>query len=369
MKNGRKYKPLVYMLAFGAIGSIILRFSFAATSNSSIEPETGTLSSSVVIGADPSASNGSYITFSPNASLPPAATGAQRPFSNNSPFNTAIPATTRWFDQNLLHTISPSVNNDTRRHWYVLAPFGLYFGKSSDPVWTLNFPDYIASDWNRNRPAQSFQVHAPADLAPGIDTDKVMIIINGTTYYESWNTTVNASNHTVTAVGWATGDVVNGPGAGTLSNNDGTRAANFSWMAGLITGHDISSGKIDHALAIAMPQDMLEGHIFKDYIAPATAFDNGGAQGPFIMGTRLGVPAAVTRPNGLSQIGVEMFDALQKYGAYVGDFVGGAWPAFYADKFSVSSAQTDPLYAYWNNNGSADMDKIGPLLRVANYQP
>jgi hypothetical protein len=63
------------------------------------------------------------------------------------------------------------------------------------------------------------------------------------------------------------------------------------------------------------------------------------------------------------------FDALQRYGAFVGDFAGGAWPMFYADNHTVTLDQVKPLFAYWDYNGSADMEKIAPLLRVADYQP
>ncbi len=29
----------------------------------------------------------------------------------------------------------------------------------------------------------------------------------------------------------------------------------------------------------------------------------------------------------------------------------------------------EPLVAFWGHGGSSDMEKIGPLLRVADYQP
>ncbi len=364
-----------FAVVFGMAGGSILLFSHAATPvTNAIEPENGSIVAGAFAAADNTASGGNYVTFpiSNGSVLPPAATGNAKPFSATSPFNMPTPTGTVWFDQPLLHSINPPQNNDSRRHWYVLGPFGVYYAKSTDPMWTFNLPDYIAPDWNRNRPAHVFQVHAPDNIASGVDTDKVLIVVDGTTYYEVWDSVVNTATRTVTngsLAGWATGDIVMGPGAGTLANNDGTRAANFSWDAGLITGHDIASGKIDHALALALPADMLEGLIYKNYIAPATGFDNGGGRGPFKMGTKIGVPAGVAQPAGLSPIGAELFVALQTYGAYVGDFVGGAWPAFYRDNATISDAQVGPLYQYWDHNGSADMDKIGLLLRVANYQP
>lgn len=279
------------------------------------------------------------------------------------------PAGTQWFDTSRLHSLSAPVNGDSFTHWYVLRPFGVYYSQPSDPVWTFNMPAYIALDWHRNRPAQTFTVHAPEDLVAGSDSDKVFVVVDGTTYYEGWNATVDQQQRTVTAPGWATGDITNGPGAGTLTNNDGVRAANFSWAAGLITGADISSGVIDHALAIALTNDMLDD-TQQSYLAPATGWDNGsGARGPIKMGTKIGIPAGTPEPGDLTPIGHMMFVALTKYGAYVGDYVGGNWPAFYADQHTVTDVQVQPLYAWWDHNGRSDIDKIAPLLRIANYQP
>ena len=47
---------------------------------------------------------------------------------------------------------------------------------------------------------------------------------------------------------------------------------------------------------------------------------------------------------------------------------GGPWPMFYSDKFSVTGSQVTPLFAFWDYSGSSDMEKLGPLLRIADYQ-
>ena len=303
---------------------------------------------------------------------PPIVDPTGRPFSPSSPFNTPTAPGTQWFDTPRLHALPSPINGDTFQHWFVLRPFGVYHSLPTDPMWTFDMPDYIAADWHRNRPAQSFQVRAPADLAHGTDTDKVTVVVDGANYYEVWNTRIDSTNRIVTndgTPGWATGDFVNGPGAGALANNDGVRAANFSWAAGLITGRDIANGSIDHALAIALTRNMLDDS-YASYVAPATAWDNAsGSTGPIKMGTKLGIPAGTPKPLGLSPIGSMVFDALQRYGAYVGDFVGGDWPAFYADKLTVTDAQIQPLYAWWDQGGRSDLDKMAPLLRVADYQP
>ena len=218
-------------------------------------------------------------------------------------------------------------------------------------------------------------------MIDGGDSDHILMLVSGTKYYEVWNANVDQTTRTVTnfpsGPGWATGDILDGPGAGTLGGlNDGTRAANFSWAAGLITGQDLVAGRIDHALAVALPAEMLKGGggTAFPYRAPATSADFGGWGGRIEMGSKIGIPTGTPRPAGLSIAGNWVFDALQKYGAYVGDYAGGPWPNFYVDKNTVSLGDPGtglirPLFAYWEHNGSSDMEKIGPLLRVADYQP
>jgi hypothetical protein len=148
----------------------------------------------------------------------------------------------------------------------------------------------------------------------------------------------------------------------------------------VITGADLARGKIDHGLVVGLPFDMLMGGGLTGYEGgaasgrrawrwPATAWDAGWWSGPIEMGSRIGIPAGVAKPAGLSKLGSMVFDSLQKYGAFVGDFVGGQWPMFVTDQGTVGEKRACPLFCYWNYNGSSDMEKIGPLLRVAGYQP
>jgi hypothetical protein len=288
-------------------------------------------------------------TTQPATTVP--VSGGGRPFSALSAFNTPTPAGTAWYDTPRLHTLkTPNVDGDSRLHWWVgTGGVGVNVAQPGDPVWTFRMPDYVAPAYNRNRPAQTFQVHAPITLQDDGTNDHIVT---------SGNPAYNGGK-----AGWATGNIHAGPGAGS-TNNDGVRAANFSWIAGLITGSDLASGTIDHALAIALPYDMLN-HGFR---APATSWDDSGT-GLIQNGSRIGILGGAPQPAGLSPVGIMVFNALKKYGAFVGDFTGGLWPLFYADSATVTDAQVAPLYKFWNYNGSADMDKIIPLLRVADYQP
>jgi hypothetical protein len=302
-----------------------------------------------------------------------AATQAGRPFSATSPWNTPTPGATHWFDTALLHTLASPVEGSTVLHWWVnTESVGLYYAGPSDPLWTFDLPALDSARYHRVRPATTVSVQAPANMTDGGDVDHVLVLVSGSTYYDVWNADVNQATRTVTTRStegnWAIGDIVTGAGAGS-PNNDGSRASNFSWAGGLITGDDLRRGTIDHALVVALTGPMLKaGSGPSDYVAPATAWESNGS-GPIKMGTRIGIPATTARPGGLSALGNMVFDALQNYGAFVGDYGGGPWPQFYADKNTVTQSQVLPLFAYWDHGGSADMEKIIPLLRVADYQP
>jgi hypothetical protein len=312
-----------------------------------------------------------------------------RPFSATSPWNTPTASGTQWYDTPSLHQLS----DGSFRHWWANTDsVGVWWSSPTDPVWTFNMPDYVAPSFHRNRPAATFTMRAPADLAAGTDVDHILVVVDPVSgdYTEVWQASVDPSTHTVTNLpgspGWARGNAITGPGAGTLSNNDGVRAANFSWLAGLITGADVDAGVIDHALVVALPSAVLmgggntghQGGVSTStplaWRAPATAWDAGFWSGPIQMGSRLGIPAGTPMPSGLSTLGVMVFDALQKYGAFVGDYAGGEWPNFYVDNRSLSLGAPNtgvlrPLFCYWEHNGSSDMEKIAPLMRVADYQP
>lgn len=306
--------------------------------------------------------------------LPPSTTvvtaPSAAPFAASSPWNTPIPAGTQWFDSAILH--APVSATDTTRHWYVNeGSMRIWHTSPSDPRCTFTLPSFVDATFNRNRPASTFQFGCPALAQPGTDEDHILFIVDDLTgdYVELWQAT--RTGQTITALGWARGNMRTGTGMGGLvasgGNNAGCRAANFSWAAGLITGSDLAANKIDHALVIALGWGLLSN---TDWRNPATAPDNGGHSGPIAMGTRLGIPAGTPRPAGLSPFGNAMFDALVKYGAFVGDFAGTAYPMFYADSGSV--AEADPrvrrLFTWWDG-WTADMDLIAPLVRVADYQP
>ncbi len=286
------------------------------------------------------------------------------PFAASSPWNTPTPATTQWFDHPVLHRFA-----DGPLHWWVKTDAVVVtYVEPTDPMWRVQAPAVNDPAMHRNSPAFDRMVRAPADLRAGADSDAIVTLVDGSSYLELWLAQLDPVTRTVRAGAWASGDVQTGPGAGTLQVRDGVRASNFSWIAGLITGSDLARGSIDHALVVGLTGPMLNTAPASNRW-PATAWDNGGATGPIRMGSKIGVPAGVPAPPGLSRVGRLVWDALQRYGAYVGDFMGGDWPGFYVDAGSVAEADVATLYQFWDHGGSADMEKIGPFLRVADYQP
>jgi hypothetical protein len=299
-----------------------------------------------------------------------------RPFSASSPWNTPTPAATTWYDTPVLHQAS----DGSVRHWWVGNEWSIQYAgdNDTDVTWTFKMPAYVAADWNRDRPATTFTMQGPPTLAASTDADHQLALVDPETanYVEVGQATVDSTNHIVrsTGPGWARGNAATGAGAGTVANNDGVRASNFSIEGGMLTEDEITgSAPIDHALEIGLPFDMLKGGWPSpgvNYVAPATADDSGGWAGPIMMGSRIGVPADVAMPAGLSPLGVKVFNALQEYGMFVGDYVGGTTPVIPADGGTVHvNNDACSLFCYWNYGGSSDMEKIGPLLRVADYQP
>lgn len=301
--------------------------------------------------------------------VPPPPPPSTRPFAATSLWNTPTGSGVQWFDHALLHTSDP-VNGDTSRHWYVNEEsFHIWHATALDPLCTFNMPAFVDAAFSRNRPAQSFTFRCPANAVVGLDDDKLFFVVDDTTgnYVEVWQAVRTGNVITAPGGGWALGNIKTGTGMGDLTNNAGVRAANSSWAAGLITGADIAANKIDHALAVMLGYGLLSNTLWR---TPATAPDNGGHSGPIQMGSKLGVPSYFVAPAGLSPLGAAVFKALQTYGAFVVDFAGSPYPMFTVDAGTVAVA--DPrvrrLFTWWDG-WTADMDLIGPLVRVADYQP
>lgn len=334
--------------------------------------------------------------------------GLARPFAEDGPWNTPIPVSgVTYYDSATLRTLSAGEQSDlgastNERHWYVAASsVSLNFATNADPLWTVDVPAHDYNPFGRDWPAATFTIHAPADLLEDQDIDHILVVINSDTgeVTEVWQAETTDSPlveglaqqanwekqtlpaRTITnrifggsqATGYARSNIITDPGAGStlspstgIGNSDGVRASNFSWVAGLITGRDIDAVAIDHALVIGLGYTTLSNDT---WWPPATGPDNGGHTGPIDMGDRIAIPRNVSMPAGMSALGQKFFTCLQEYGAYVGDFVGSAYPTFYIDAATVTEAETFDLFVWFFGNPNPDIDKMLPHLRVVDRDP
>jgi hypothetical protein len=119
----------------------------------------------------------------------------------------------------------------------------------------------------------------------------------------------------------------------------GARACGFPLVAGLIRVDEVKAGAIEHALVFAYP-----GLMSQRFMSPAST---GSAIG--VSTTGVGMPCGariqldpsldVTKL-GLSPAGVMVARALQKYGAYVGDYSGA---------LSLYAENSADALAYWRS--------------------
>lgn len=109
----------------------------------------------------------------------------------------------------------------------------------------------------------------------------------------------------------------------------GPRACGFPLIAGLITVDELRRGTIDHALVVAYP------HIRSRYYTPPASTAQGTTDDArpnrgILCGGRIQLdPALDVSSLGLSTAGAAIARALQKYGAFVGDYSGAI--SLYAD--------------------------------------
>jgi hypothetical protein len=227
---------------------------------------------------------------------------ALHPFAATSPWNAPISAGTTFESRTGARTSSfmiakPVIN---RGSWSI----AVRQAKTTDPQVTLQAV----------RNGKTFQIRVPAaaDATGGLDRHLTIIQPDGYTAYDMYKferispTQVRAAYVVVTDL----------RGTGT---HGGTRAAATPAVAGLIRTHELNSGNIPHALAVAVPDEALKsgpvGIATRQDANAATAYS-----GNLPMGTRLAIPANVNIDTlNLSPEGRALAKALQTHGAYVVD--------------------------------------------------
>jgi hypothetical protein len=229
------------------------------------------------------------------------------PFASSSPWNTAIGSAARFEPADgartlALRTAKPVIN---RELWSV--PVRL--ARETDPLVTLEAV--------RNR--TTYRIRIPADTVTtgGADGHLTIVSPDGVTAYDAFKLV------RVDATLWRA-QVVTVVDLRTSGIWAGVRAAATPSLAGLIRAHEVRDRRIPHALAIAVPNTVLQN----GPVWPAKRQDTDGAaaySGRVPMGTLFAIPGSVdVDALPISPDGRALARALQDYGAYVVDRAGTA---------------------------------------------
>lgn len=263
------------------------------------------------------------VTRSPGQSLP----GSWRPFSDDSPWNSPVPAGAE------VHPLSGSIIASMAAR----TP-SIRFGNSYlVPVWVVNSGDmpvyparssYPFDIWDLDN---DFIPETGVPISPAIwgeQTEDGHIVIIDTTYQLSWEMsrfqgiagdTIRCSTFNVWDLkGSGTGN----PGEGKRWRSRGGRGSGFPNIAGLVRPEEIIAGEIRHALAFTSTR------VKKDeFYYPASRSDgkHEGNDDPaegMLFQLNPNLNETDFRSWGLSEGAVVVARALQKYGMYLCD-VGG----------------------------------------------
>jgi hypothetical protein len=276
-----------------------------------------------------------------------------RPFAASSPWNRPVGSSVSYVAASALVGDKGWIENEQ----YSVP---LFVGRASDPVVTIT-TDY---------PAESLVVHAPLALHAAAGTDAAAALVDTASgvVHSFWELTQTSSTswHACSyGAASLSGSGFGSEGSAPLLNRmAGTRASGASNIGGLITGSDLSSGVIAHALAVELsPRELGFASGATPYVAPAIAVDQGAQySGSIPMGSRLAIPPGTPDPGLTTGLGRMIFKALQVYGGYVVDQSGSGLGLF-TDPNSVASSTVDPVRAFWVAGGG-DMAKIMPLIKI-----
>jgi hypothetical protein len=225
-------------------------------------------------------------------------------------------------------------------------PYHPYVSQSADSF-------VLAPGYNSIRnPANGsvFTFQAPDGLRPSGNADGHMAVFQPDGLVVETYATIVLSDNTVVCLSYMVTDSMK---AGDGVQN-GVTASMIPVYAGLIRRDELAAGKIDHAIKVVVPAEMLA----PAYIYPAYAFDRGAMaetppySGTLPMGARLAIPAAVdlARLKLRTRIGKVVAQAAQRYGFVVTDRGGSGITL-------ILEAGMPSTYA-WNRDVEEDLRSI-----------
>jgi hypothetical protein len=248
-------------------------------------------------------------------------------------------------EQKILATSSPLVpfpanpySTQVAGEYWNSSPSGL---PSSYDVWHQTTPLYI---------------HVPVNARPpsGWDGNTVIIQPDGTAV--EMYAPIKLSNGTWVAMMYSATNALTGLGIGAENGRTASMIENY---AGVLRDTDVTSGTIDHALAITVPGSMLA----KAFTGPALAFDSNSSNytGSLPMGSHLALPGSLNLASlGLeSSLGVEMAKAAQDYGMFIVDQGGGGISVVTQDAPKTAALAT------WSATEQHDLDVIFKSLALS----
>ena len=292
-----------------------------------------------------------------------------QPFSATSVWNLPIGRAATFEPANSVRTTA------LRRLGTAWANEGTY----SHPIVQARVTDPMAkvADTGDARRSASYRVPLAAPIARGTDRHLHVIDPAGISVDETWD----AQRLSSAAFRVGRHERVDLRGAG-IGPSNGTRAYGGSAIGGLIRAWEVDpshpsyTGRIEHALAIALRSDQLrytggssgydKGYgTAKGYVWPATEQDWDSPwsyTGPVPMGAYVAIPGSVDlRSLSLSPQGLMLARAYQDYGAYVTDRAGDPVLA-YVEPSTAGKAFTERLLGpSWT---ASDLRKIRAQLRL-----
>ena len=253
----------------------------------------------------------------------------QRPYSDNSPWNTSIGQNPQYdpYSDEMIATIGMDndgrITSDPDQYSYPI-----YYADASTPRYDIPCTRYKCTIVTASG-ASTFEelkgVPIPNNAKPSVGTDGQMIIIDKNTHteYDLWQV-VRTSN------GWSVSNAsvynITWDGA---PPRYGSRGAGVPYLAGMVRPFEIAQGRIEHALAFAYSYAAEDRCVF-----PASKTD-GKSDLPYAIpqGARIQLDPSLTEADfdrlGLSRTGKIIARALQEYGMILIDNSGR--PKIYAE--------------------------------------
>lgn len=279
------------------------------------------------------------------------------PFDTQSPWRLKAAGTT---------TFAASADERNAAIWDVPHPGEAWvnYDSYSHPIYqaTTQDPYFTITDLDHGNAVTRIRLPPHARPAKGSDSHMHVIRADKSTVDEHWvMTRTGATSYTCRRH-----EAVDLSGTG-IGPNNGTRAYGGSAIGGLIRSWEISIGRIQHPLAIALRQEQMRpGPVW-----PATTDDHSpGYTGPIPMGSCFAIPPEVSVSNlGLkSKAAVVVARACQEFGAYVVDSSGSSCFYIEDDPSPVTSAFHAELTG--PNWSARDLPTLFRALRlVTNNRP